>query len=229
MSYQPGYAYPQPAPRRAQWGCLSCLIAWILACGGVSVLCVGAFVAFGFYIRSNSPEPPLGESFTPSAADADRVATMVVNTINVAEEGRGEFSLTISQEEASSWLATRLNDNQTQNNLSSNNEVRLDNPQVTFQNGEAQLYGEIEIPGWGSTPVMIDLFYLLTPQGKVEVGVGEINLGGFGLPDSFLRDINTQLQADIDRELNNLNPNYQVSNLTLQNGQLSISGRVPPP
>lgn len=222
--YQQQYAYPpqQPPRRAARWGFMTCCIGWLLACGGTFTLCIGAFVAMGVYLRANAPEPPLGDSFTPNAVEANQVATMVINTINVAEQGRGEFNLTITQEQASSWMVLNLEDYQSADGM------QLSNPQVSFQNGQAQLYTTISVPTWGDTGVLIDLFYTLTPEGKIQVGVGEVNFGGVGLPDGFVQDISTSLQTEIDRELSELNPNYHISSMSLQNGQLTISGRVTP-
>jgi hypothetical protein len=193
---------------RACFTCFSgCFL--LLACVGVALL--GSF----FYIQSNQPAPLLPD-FTPDPAQAVAVEARIENLQADVQRG-GEFSFSVTESEASSWLNQEAQ-------TSTQSDFVVENLQVTFRNGTASLYAETNILGLGRVAGVAQLQITVTPQGRLSVVVGALDFGGLAVPAETRAELAADLQADIDRELSQAGSDYRITRLIISDGLLTING-----
>lgn len=195
-------------------GCIGgCLLGLLLGALALFVAC-GALVMFA---RQQSPTPPLGEDFSPDPQQAVAVEQRI-DTARQQARDTNAFNLSMTEREASSWL--NLNVPQVQNN-----ELGIENVQVLFRNGEIQVYGERPDPlGITMLGGTVGVNVNVRPDGKLDVSLGEASFGGIDLPQDVRDSISQTIQDTLNQELNNVDANYFVNTLRIQDGQLVIDG-----
>jgi hypothetical protein len=131
----------------------------------------------------------------------------------------GQFSIAVTEAEASSWL-----------NLNAaaikNADIPLENLQTRFRNNQTSLYAEVDTAGITSIGMEVGLVFGIAPDGQISVKAEEMNFGGIGLPGSLKEEFAAQIQRAIDEQLESVSSTYRVTAIRSQDGVLTIQGVV---
>jgi len=186
---------------------------------GAVIVCVSSVVILGsvyLYVRNRIPEAPI-QNFTPDAVAAQQFENKLDEAQQIVRQTQ-QFDLSFTEAEVSSWLNLNAPD-------VIQTDLALKNIQARFQDGQTSLYGEIDT-GFGMVPAEVEITYTITPSGQVEVGIGDVNASGFGLPESLRAQITAEVQRVINSQLSTISSAYTVTSITSFNGVLDIQGRI---
>ncbi len=198
-------------------------------CGCLFSSCLGLFGLFGGILTvivlallwwdSNEPKPPT-PNFTPSAAEAQSFENKIEQASNNAVAS-GNFNVNVTEGEASSWLNLRAPS-------ITNSSLPLENMQVIFRNGNAAVYGEMDTDV-ARVGTLIDFDLNVTPDGKLDVSISNIDAGGVSVPSGVRDELNAQIKSIIDTELRKVGntPDYTITTLQITDGSLLIQGTTP--
>lgn len=202
---------------RGRRGCCGCSFG---CCGGAFMLVATIVVLCGamFVIaQRNMPQPP-APAFTPDAVAANQFESAIQQAQDSASR-QGSFSITVNEDQASSWLNLQAQS-------VADGEIPLENMQVRFQNGISTLYGEVNAFDVTNVSMEFSVALMVAPDGSLEVEVTESNIFGVSVPGSVREDVSEQMQEAIDNELRRVNQRYQLNAITANNGTLTVTGRV---
>lgn len=205
-------------------GCVGCFTAVFLFFG-ISICVVAALCgASYFYIQQNAPQPPIA-NFTPQAAQAQSFESAInraADSVKAAQQANPgsspEFSVSVSELEASSWLSLKSD---------SVNADEIQNIQVRFRNGAIGVYFEANIAGV-TVPTEVAVQTSIGADGRLLVSIQNVDLGGFSFDSQGTQQsINDEIQAAIDKELAKIgSTNYRITSLNSSDGTLTVRGIV---
>jgi hypothetical protein len=196
-------------------GCNSvgCCIGAVVLVAAIALLCSAGF----FIAQGNQPHPP-AQSYTPNQLEANQFEVAIQQASNSASQF-GRFSMSVSEQQASSWLNLQAQS-------VTGGDVPLDNMQVRFRNGTATLYGETRAVDLTTIAMEFGVALSVSPEGTLVVNVTESNVGGVGVPGSVRSEISQQMQEAIDTELRRINGSYRLNSISTTGGLLTVSGQV---
>jgi len=149
-----------------------------------------------------TPTPTL-EPVAVSQAAADRFKAEIRQQI--LDSDSTEFSLTITDEEATSFLALY------------GTELPMSNPQIHFGEDKVYLFGEANV---GISAPLVLVAAVTLRDGQVTVQVEEAHIGRFDMPTSLRQQISTTINESIGDAANTVRITYvQVSP-----GQITLRG-----
>jgi uncharacterized protein YpmS len=190
-------------------------------CGGC---CLGVtlilLVCCALYVSANGPEPPLSNSFKPSAAEAQAFQSAIDSATSLARS-QGWFYLTFTERQMASWMALDGQAFAKEHGHSfpfKNVQVKLDDGAITF-------YGEL-----GQSQLTIPLEAIVTPNinssGAMSFEITSVNVGGVRMPDAVLRTISRQFEDVLVQPFDNLQgtPVFYNGSLSIQGGTFIVQG-----
>jgi hypothetical protein len=168
----------------------------------------------------SSPKPPV-PSLTPSAGDADAFEGNFQQAVNQAAQ-TGTFSATITQQQLSSWLALRAAGFAQQQGY----EWPFKNVQAGLDNGKITLYGIITQQNVPETPAQIIFTPSIDGNGQLAVKVESGQVGIVGVPQDALNKLTNLIRDLLSGQLSQIQGRYQLTNLSIANGTLTVSGQI---
>ncbi len=176
-------------------------------------------LACGINMPSN-PQPP-NPGFAPSANDASAFEQSFTNAVNQAAQ-TGNFSVTVDQQQFSSWLALRAPDYARQQGY----DWPLKQVQASLNNGKITLYGVLSQPNVPDTPTQVIFTPSIDGTGGIAVTVDSGQVGVLGVPSTILQNLNTTIKNLLATQLGQIQGRYKLNNLTIANGTMTVSGQV---
>lgn len=170
----------------------------------------------------NSPQPPI-PGFVTSASDADAFERSFQAAVSQAAQS-GTFSVTINQNQFSSWLNLRAPGYARQQGY----EWPLKNAQAGLNNGKITLYGVIAQPNVPETPAQAIFTPSIDGNGELAINVESGQLGVIGVPADILKNINQAIRDALASQLGQIKGHYRLTALSIANGNLTVSGQVVP-
>jgi hypothetical protein len=182
---------------------------------------IGSIVACNLNVNlPSNPQPPI-PSLVASDADANAFEQNFQQAVNQGVQ-TGTFSASITQQQLSSWLLLRAANFARQNGQ----EWPLKNVQAGLNNGKITLYGVIVKEGVPETPAQIIFTPSIDANGELAVKIDSAQIGVVGVPSSVLDELTKTLRDTLTGQLNQIKGKYKLTNLSINNGTLTIGGQV---
>lgn len=177
------------------------------------ILTAIALVLVGCNLPNIGPSAPCQVTISKQAADR------MIQRIGQQVTARGKsVTVTASNEEVSSVLDQFLQQAKAQNPTDF---IPLDRPVVCFQNGKMSVFGGIQ---WGANNPVDGIVTLsaAVKDGKPVFTVQQIQVGPVSVP----ADLSDELSQLVNRAVSQYLTQVTVTDIKLQNGQLSLTGQV---
>ena len=168
----------------------------------------------------SAPQAPL-PSLTPSVADADAFEQSFRQAVNQATQ-TGKFSVTINQQQLSSWLSLRAAAYAKQQGY----DLPLKNLQAALDGGKITLYGIVSEQDVPETPALVVFTPTIDGNGQIAVSVQSGQVGVVGLPGSALNNLNKLIKDTLTSQLSQIQGKYSLTALNIAGGTLTVSGQI---
>src|SRR5258708_4324768 len=168
----------------------------------------------------SAPQAPL-PSLTPSVADANAFEQSFRQAVNQATQ-TGKFSVTINQQQLSSWLSLRAADYARQQGY----DLPMKNLQAALQGGKITLYGIVSESDVPDTPAQVVFTPTIDGNGQIAVAVQSGQVGVVGLPSSALTNLNKLIKDTLTSQLSQIQGKYRLTALNIGGGTLTVSGQI---
>ena len=155
------------------------------------------------------------------------------NPIAVSTEAIGSFSqqLQIAQTAAAQSGTLTLTVNETQitsllaNYLDSKTDPLIQNPQVTLQNGEIQVYGKVSRGNFEAN-VRIVLAVSIDPEGNPVISVSSTDFGPLPAPNGLNETISTLIDQAFTGSFGPAATGLRLESIHIADGSMTLTGRV---
>ena len=155
---------------------------------------------------------------TAPCAVATSAAERLIQRIAQQSATNGQtVTITATSEEVSSLLVMFLDEAKRRN---PNQAIPIEHPTVCFQHGKLTLTGTVTLEG-NTLNALITASPSLN-AGKLAFKVEDVQLGPFPVPRAFNDEISTMINNSLNRYLDRVT----ISDISIQDGQLSITGKV---
>lgn len=171
-----------------------------------------AGLACGFSV--GGPTPPA----SPIPVSTESVGELQDNLRKAATglPASGEVSLTVTEQQLTSIVALRLQD---QKNLP------IRDPQVFLRDGKIQLFGLAEAGGLRVNALIV-ISANLTPDGGVVFKAEEANFGPIPVPEDLLQQVSEVINEAFTDNLGSAATGLRLTGIAIQDGQLSLTGQL---
>jgi uncharacterized protein YpmS len=180
---------------------LACLLT-VLACG------------------LSAPQPPV-PSLVASTADAGAFE-QAVGAAATQAASTGNFSLSVTQEQLSSWLQLKA----PQYARSAGHDWPFKDIQAGLSNNKITIYGVIDQQGVPQTPAQIVFTPSVAADGSLAISIDSGQVGVVGLPADTLKSVTATIKDTLNQQLARIKNNYHIATLTIADGQLTIAGSI---
>ncbi len=186
----------------------------------VTVIALGlASLACSINLPS-APQAPI-PTFVPSAKDASDMEQSFNNAVNQAET-TGKFSISVTQQQLSSYLALNGPSLATQEGY----QWPFKTVEVGLSGGKITVWGVISQQGVPDTPSQIVLTPAIDTTGQLTVTADSGQIGIVGLPSSVLSNVNNSIRSLLTGQLAQLQGHYKLTALSVDNGSMTVAGQV---
>jgi hypothetical protein len=194
-------------------------------CFGLAVILLLCCVLGGgaaYYVYTEGPEPPLSDSFKPSAAEAQAFQNEIDRATIQARDQRW-FWFQFSERQLASWMALEGKDFANERG----HDFPFENVQAALGDGQITFYGEIQRLG-----LALPLLTVIEPQinsaGEMTFEITSVDVGGVTLPDAVLRTISRQFEDVLVQPFNDLpgTPVFYEPTLKIENGLFEVQGVI---
>ncbi len=192
-------------PRRSTDVALLALIVAALACS----LPVGG------------PERP-GPAIPVSEEAAARAERAVETALEAAAQTRS-LTLTLTQEEVTSWVVLRAEEYA----LQIGERVPLENLQIYLDDNAIRLYGDYDDHGVAAR-ALVTIVPAVTTAGLIDATVTAAQVGPVTLSDADLQKINQAVQDNLRALMARLEGRYRIIGLLVDGGTVTVSAQVLP-
>lgn len=168
----------------------------------------------------SNPQPPI-PTFAPSADEASAFEQNFSNAVNEASQ-TGSFTITINQQQFSSWLALRAPDYAKQQGY----DWPLKQVQTGLNNGKITLYGVVTQENVPETPAQVIFTPSIDSAGELAVTVDSGQFGVVGAPSGVLQNLNKTIKDVLTTQLGQIKGRYKLTTLTIANGSLTVGGQI---
>jgi hypothetical protein len=127
--------------------------------------------------------------------------------------GTGPINLSLNEQQITSLVAQAL---------AQQPDIPVTEPQVTLQNGQMILTGNVEI-GSISTEVKV-VFEPTVQNGQFRVNILSANFGSLPLPDSALQQISDTMNENLTRFISANGRSIEVESVAIADGLLTLTG-----
>jgi hypothetical protein len=195
--------------------------------GGCSTQCGGccfglAVILLLCCVSTEGPEPPLTDSFKPSAAEAQAFQAEIDRATSQARS-QNWFWFQFTERQIASWMALEGKDYANEHS----HNFPFENVQVALGDGQITFYGEIQRLGL-ALPLMTVIEPAINSSGEMTFEIKSVDIGGVTLPDAVLRTISRQFEDVLVQPFNDLpgTPFFYQGSLSIQNGMFVVQGAV---
>jgi len=168
----------------------------------------------------SNPQPPI-PTFTPSPAEASAFEQSFTDAVSQSAQ-TGNFSVTVNQQQFSSWLALRAPSYAAQQGYT----WPLKEVQAGLNNGKITVYGVIVQQNVPETPGQVIFTPTIDGSGSLAVNVESGQFGVVGVPTDVLQNLNITIKNALTTELAQIQGRYKLNTLTIANGSMTVAGQI---
>ncbi|MDW8325565.1 MAG: LmeA family phospholipid-binding protein [Anaerolineales bacterium] len=180
------------------------------------VLALAALLLTGLAcgLSVGGPTPPA----SPIPVSTESVGELQDNLLKAATNvpASGEVSLTVTEQQLTSIVALRLQEQQS---------LPLRDPQVFLRDGKIQLFGVAEAGGLRANALIV-ISAGLTPEGGVVFKAEEANFGPIPVPEDLLEQVSTTVNEAFKSNFSSKARGLRITAISIQDGRLSLTGRL---
>ncbi|MFC2042865.1 hypothetical protein ACFLUA_01785 [Chloroflexota bacterium] len=126
----------------------------------------------------------------------------------------GPFQLIVTESQLTSYANYELQSYQ---------EYQIQNVQIYLRDGQVRITGDVEQNNI-NLPLTIVLQLSVDGNGKPESEIISASIGPFQIPDSFLDQLTSMMDSILVNQILPANQNVVIEQITINNGQMIISG-----
>lgn len=178
-----------------------------------------ALAALACNLPVGGPPRP-GPAIPVSEEAAQRAEQKVAAALEAASQTRS-FTVTLTQEEVTSWVALRAETYA----LQAGERVPLDNLQIYLDDNVVRLYSDYNDSGV-SAGALVTVTPRVTPAGLVEAEVTAAQVGPVALSAADLEALNQAIHDNLSAAMARLEGRYQITGLSVDDGLITVSGQV---
>jgi uncharacterized protein YpmS len=154
---------------------------------------------------------------TPIAVSTEAAGQLVETLTSITPGPGGEVSVTITQEQLTSYVATEL---------AKTPDVPITQPQIALDNGKITLTGTLDLEG-----LQADTKIVMVPtvgaDGKPDVKIESATFGPLPVPQDILTQASSVVGDALAEEINNeAGVKVNLTSLTIDNGSMTAEGTV---
>lgn len=154
--------------------------------------------------------PPTAQPMSPE--ELQQLEEQMKATL--AAGANGEVTVTITQQQLNAYIASEI---------ASQPEPWITDPSVVLTNGQVEVYGKIAQAGISANTAIV-LKPRIDAEGSPKLDIVSINLGSLPVPDSFTERISSLVDNTLSNYLAQGSNQFRVSNITITEGQMTVSG-----
>jgi hypothetical protein len=187
----------------------------------------------------NTGGPKYPQSSIPVSVEASQSLQQAVTDAVAQGMLSGEFTLTVTEAQLTSYLALNLNqenlaepaepvepgDAAEQVNPLEQGASIVSNPQVYLQDGKMQMYGTLQSGLVSATGRMV-LSVIPDVDGNMVVELTEMDFGPLPLPEGFKSIFSTTLSDVINGAFGPITAGFRIENITIADGTMTLTGRT---
>jgi hypothetical protein len=162
-------------------------------------------------VNLGGPEPP-----GPPIPVSDEAAAEVELAWNAAGEDPDQLIVILSEQQVTSFLVDRLNDQI---------DPLLQNPQVYLRQGQIQIFGTVSQATWEANLAFI-IAPGIDPQGNIELEVVSAELGPFPAPESVRESLSVILSEAFTGEVGPFATGIKLTSIAISDGQIALVGEI---
>lgn len=175
-----------------------------------------ALVLLGLSLACNLP---INGASKPSVApmseeDLQRLQDEMAKTLTSSSGG---ITITITEQQINSIIAAKMNEQP---------EPILSEPSVVLTKGNMEVSGKI-FQGNFSPRIKMVLQPAIDSSGIISLKITEISVGGIPAPQELQDQIGNLIDLAFQEYLNKQQGEFQVTNITIEDGKMTITGNVP--
>ena len=154
---------------------------------------------------------------TPIPVSTEAAGQLVETLTSITPGPSGEVSVTLTQEQLTSYVATEL---------AKTPDVPITQPQVALDNGKITLTGTLDLEG-----IQADSKIVMIPtvgsDGKPDIQIESATFGPLPVPDEILTEASSVVGDALAEEINNeAGVEVNLTSLTIDNGVMTAEGTV---
>lgn len=162
-------------------------------------------------LPAQGPElPPTAQPMSPE--ELQQLEEQLKATL--AAGANGEVTVTIAQQQLNAYITSEI---------ASQPEPWITEPSVVLTNGQVEVYGKIAQGGISANTAIV-LKPRIDAEGNPKLDIVSINLGSLPVPDSFTERISSLVDNTLSNYLAQGSNQFRVSNITITEGQMTVSG-----
>lgn len=163
---------------------------------------------------SKSSSPPTAAPMTD--ADFQQLEEQLRLTL---ESSSGEVTVTLTEQQINSIITAKL---------ASQTEHILSDPTVKLTNGKMEVYGQLTQAGISLDTKMV-LIPGSDPSGNPKLTVEDVSMGGLPVPDEIKNQIGNLIDQAFQEYLISQNQGFKISNITIEEGKITVTGSLQHP
>jgi hypothetical protein len=176
---------------------------------GSSLVLMAAGVACNLGLGGPTPPASPIPVSTEAAGQLEDIITQAVGSSQ-----NGEVTVTVTEEQLTSYLALRAAENP---------DAPLKDVQVYIRDGQVILFGNAQV-GSMTAPAEIRLNVTTNAEGGLDVAVAEADFGPIPAPQSMLDTLSTALDEAMSGQFAPSATGVRITNVVLGEGEMTITG-----
>jgi len=165
--------------------------------------------------------PSSGSSRPPTAApmDAGELQNLQDQLQETLSAASGEIAITLTEPQINSLLSTAQ---------AQQNEQIISDTVVKLTNGAMEVYGKMD-----QGAIAVDLKIVLKPgvdaSGNPALDIQDFTIGSFQAPDEMKNKVSNLVAQAIQQYLSGQNQDFKATEITIEEGKMTVSGSIQQP
>ena len=160
--------------------------------------------------------PDYPEGNIPVSIEAVESLKTQIEEAVLAGAETGLITLQITEEQITSYVAFEM---------ASQENPAFQNPQVYLRDGQMQIYGTV-VRGYLTANVLVALTVNVDELGQPKIEIGTADFGPFPAPDGLKQSMTAIITEAYTGSLGPIATGFRLENITIQNGLMTLSGRI---
>ena len=160
--------------------------------------------------------PDYPEGTIPVSIEAVESLKTQIEEAVLASAETGLITLQITEEQITSYIAFEM---------ASQEEPAFQNPQVYLRDGQMQIYGTV-VRGYLTANVLVALTVNVDEHGQPKIEIVTADFGPFPAPDGLKQSMTAIVTEAYTGSLGPVATGFRLENITIQNGLMTLSGRI---
>jgi hypothetical protein len=196
----------------------------------ITVMMLSLLTACAF----NAGGPKYPQTSIPISPEAAQSLQQAVTAAAAQGALSGEFSLTITETQLTSYLALNMavpaelaapGETVEQPNPQEQIASVVSNPQVFLQDGQIQTYGTLQY-GFLSATGRVVLSVTPDTQGNLTIELTEMDFGSLPLPDALKSTVSSALTDSINGAFGPISTQFRIESISIADGAMILTGRT---